>query len=198
MTTSSPDDGSTTPASPSPPDPSAPAPEPDAPTGPWQRWRARIGGATALAYSGVVVGAVAAAFLTPLGEHLVGGFFDDPTCPGRACDGKNPDKHECGQDARTYEPDDSNPAALQIRWSKDCHAVWGKIERGAKGDQVTVEVEGAEPRRAEINYGYDQFTSMVAVEDGGFEVKVCAIPGEGGKSTFRRYCVHATDAAAWQ
>lgn len=199
MTTSSPEDDSTAPASSSSaPGPSSPAPAPDVPAGRWRRWRARISNAKVLTYSGVAVGAVVTAFLTPLGEQVVGGYFDDPTCPGEACDGRNPERHGCGEDARTYQPDDGNPAVLRIRWSEHCRAVWGKIERGNKGDLVTVEVEGADERFAEINYGHDQYTSMVAVEDGGFEVRVCALPGEGGGSTFRRYCIHATDAAAWR
>lgn len=206
MTTSSPDDGSTNPASsssaPEPtspaPAPSPPAPEPGARPRPWWRRRSPTRGATVLAYSGVVVGALVTAFLTPLGEQVVGGLFDDPTCPGEACDGKSPERHRCGEDARTYQPDDDNPAVLRIRWSQDCHAVWGKIEQGNKGDLVTVRAEGSDERSAEINYGRDQFTSMVAVEDTGFEVKVCAIPEEGGKSTFRRYCIHATEAEAWR
>lgn len=171
---------------------------PDEPVGPWQRWRARISGATVLTYSGVVVGALATAFLTPLGEQIVGTFFEDPTCPGEACDGKSPQKHGCYEDARTYEPTHGNPAALQIRWSEHCHTIWGKIARGNKGDLVTARAEGGDERSAKINYDHDQYTSMVAVVDGGFEARVCVIPGEHSESTFRRYCVHATDASDWR
>lgn len=203
MTTSNPDDGSPT------PEPSSPAPDPapdadsggsppDVPAGRRRRWRERINTAKLLTYSGVVAGTVATALLTPLGERVVGSFFDDPSCPGVACDGKSPEKHGCFQDARTYQPVDDNPAVLQIRWSEQCHAVGGKIKQGNKGDLVTARAEGNDERSAEIDYGHDTYTSMVAVENGGFEARVCAIPAKGSGSTFRRYCIHATDAAAWR
>ncbi|NEY31308.1 DUF2690 domain-containing protein [Streptomyces sp. PRKS01-65] len=151
-----------------------------------------------MAYAVAIVGAVAAAVLTPLGEHVVNVFLDEPTCPGEACEGKNPQNQGCAEDARTFEPADGNPALLQLRYSEECQAVWGRIERGNPGDVVTVEAVGGARRSAQIEYGNDKFTSMVRVGDGEFQVTACAVPKAGGKSTYEHYCIHASEATAWQ
>ncbi|MEV5010327.1 DUF2690 domain-containing protein [Streptomyces sp. NPDC055692] len=101
--------------------------------------------------------------MTPLGDHVMKAFLDDPTCPGDACNGKNPQNQGRGEDARTFKPTVGNPAQLQIRYSEDCKAVWARIERGSPGDLVTVTVPGRGSRTAEIEYGDDKFTNMVAV-----------------------------------
>ncbi|WP_225654153.1 DUF2690 domain-containing protein [Streptomyces pseudogriseolus] len=143
MTTSSPDNSSTTPS-----EPAAQQPE----------GRRRWNSATSVALAVAVVGAVAAAVLSPLGEHVVNAFLDEPACPGEACEGKNPGRQGCDDGATTFKPAAGNPAELSIRYSEDCQAVWGKIERGAKGDLVTVEATGGTKRAAEIGYGDDQYT----------------------------------------
>jgi hypothetical protein len=182
MTTSSGEDESTTTA--------APSPQPAA-----RRW---LSGPAALAYTVAVVSAVVAALATPLGEQLMKSIFDEPTCPGEACEGKNPQNQGCGEDARTFKPAVNNPALLQIRYSEDCKAVWGKIEHGSPGDVVTVKVSGGTGRSAEVEYGDDKFTSMAAVPDGDVQVTACVIPKPGGGSTFERYCIQATEATAWR
>ncbi|NXY93799.1 DUF2690 domain-containing protein [Streptomyces sp. BR123] len=171
-----------------------PARPPQAPAArrPW------FAGATALALVVAMVGAVLAAFVTPLGDHLMKALLDEPTCPGKACDGKNPQNQGCGEDARTFKPEINNPALLQIRRSEDCKAAWARIERGNPGDLVTVKVAGGTKRTSEVEYGDDQFTHMVAVPDGDFQITACAIPKAGGKSTYATYCVHATEATAWR
>ncbi|CAL9576007.1 DUF2690 domain-containing protein [Streptomyces sp. enrichment culture] len=188
MTTADTDDDSTAPADP-------PNPRPNRPW--WKKW---LSGPAALAYAVAVVGAGAGAVMTPLGDHVLKSLFDQPTCPGDgdACEGKNPQNQGCGEDARTFKPDVDNPALLQIRYSEDCEAVWAKIERGSPGDQVTVGVTGGSTRTAEIEYDNDQFTHMVSVPDDEFQVTACAVPKPGGKSTFERYCIHATEATAWR
>ncbi|MFM9443889.1 DUF2690 domain-containing protein [Streptomyces acidiscabies] len=184
MTTSSTSDNPTAP----------PEPEPQPPA----EGRNRRVGATTLACAVAVVGAVAAAVLTPLGDHAVKTVFDEPTCPGEACDGKSPQKRGCSEDARTFKPATGNPALLQLRYSKNCQAAWARIERGSQGDLVTAEVTGKAKRTAEIEWGDDVFTSMVSVGDSKFKVTACAVPKTGGKSTYERYCVHATEATAWR
>lgn len=160
-----------------------------------RRW---LSGPAALAYAVAVVGAVVAAVATPLGDRLMTSFFDEPTCPGTACDGKNPQNQGCGEDARTFKPAVDNPALLQIRYSEDCEAVWARIEHGRPGDEVTVKVAGGAMRGAEVEYDSDKFTNMVTVEDGDFQVTACVIPKPGGGSTFERYCIEATEATAWR
>ncbi|MFE6737527.1 DUF2690 domain-containing protein [Streptomyces tubercidicus] len=171
-----------------------PEPEPQPPAS-RRSWR---NSTTTLACVVTFVGAVAAAVLTPLGDHVVNTFFDEPTCPGEACDGKSPKKRGCGEGARTFKPPADNPALLQLRYSKNCQAVWARIERGNQGDLVTAEVTGQAKRTAEIEWGDDVFTSMVSVGDGEFKVTACAFPKTGGKSTYKRYCIHATEATAWR
>ncbi|MBT2409866.1 DUF2690 domain-containing protein [Streptomyces sp. ISL-12] len=187
MTTSSTDNSSATSPEPA-TQPSDPRPEGG------RRWNS----ATTVAYAVAIVSAVAAAVLSPLGEHVINTFLAEPACPGEACDGKNPGKQGCDGDARTFEPAAGNPAELQLRYSEECQAVWAKIERGSKGDLVTVEAAGGAERAAEIDYGDDQYTHMVRVGDGEFEVTACAVPKPGGKSTYDYYCVHGTEATAWQ
>lgn len=158
----------------------------------------RFGNAFVTALVVAIAGVVLAAVLTPLGDHVMQGFLDEPTCPGDACEGKNPQSQGCTEDARTFKPDVGNPALLQIRYSEDCKAVWARIERGSPGDLVTVEVVGGTKRTAEIEYGNDKFTGMAAVSDGEFQVTACAVPKRGGAGTYERYCVQATEAAAWR
>ncbi|GLF94961.1 DUF2690 domain-containing protein [Streptomyces yaizuensis] len=151
-----------------------------------------------LAFSVAVVGAVLAAVVTPVGDHVVKAFLDEPTCPGEACEGKNPRDQGCGEGARTFKPGSGNPAQLQIRYSEDCRALWARIQRGSPGDLVTVRVDGGTERSAEIEYDDDQFTHMVGAPDGEFRVTACAVPQQGGESAYERYCIHATEATAWR
>ncbi|WTO37375.1 DUF2690 domain-containing protein [Streptomyces achromogenes] len=218
MTTANPDDNSTAPAGPSgnspapadpggnpttPADPGDDSPTPgDPPNSPvrppwWKKW---LSGPAALAYAVAIVGAGAGAVMTPLGDHVLKSVLGEPSCPGDgdACEGKNPQNQGCAEDAGTFKPTVGNPAHLQIRYSEDCEAVWAKIEKGSPGDQVTVSVTGGKTRTAEIAYGDDQFTHMVSVPDGEFQVDACAVPKPGGKSTFERYCIQATEATAWR
>ncbi|MDI3387836.1 DUF2690 domain-containing protein [Streptomyces sp. B-S-A8] len=185
MTTGSTSDNSATP----------PEPESRPPT---RGGRNRRNSATKLAYAVAIVGAVAAAVVTPLGDHLMKSFLDEPSCPGEACEGKNPQNQGCGEDARTYKPAVANPALLQLRYSEDCQAVWARVERGSPGDLVTAEATGGAKRTAQIEYGDDKFTSMVSVGDGEFQVTACALPKSGGESTYERYCINATEATAWR
>lgn len=177
-----------------------PAPDPEPPAL-LRRDRLNLNrNAALLAIFVAVLGVVGAAFLTPLGEKWIDDLFEekDPTCPGEACDGKNPQIQGCGDDARMFRPTVNNPALLQIRYSKECNAVWAKIERGRIGDSVTVKVPGVGERTAYIEYDDDKFTNMVKVPDGEFRVEGCTIPKPGGTSTHEAYCIHATEATAWR
>lgn len=144
-----------------------------------------------------VVGAFATAFATGWADGLFTGERP-PSCPGDACDGKDPQTKGCGNDAGTYKPTSGNPVGLQIRYSHECKAVWGKITRGEPGDTVSVTVAGGARRQAEIDYGDDVFTKMVGVPDGAFKVTVCAAPttAEGRQGRWQAYCVSATDDAS--
>ncbi|MFB7273987.1 DUF2690 domain-containing protein [Streptomyces sp. NPDC056244] len=177
---------------------SAAAPDPAGPAPGGRRRFSLNRNAAALALVSAAAGAVAAAFLTPLAEHWINDLFDEPSCPGEACEGKNPQGQGCAEGARTFKPEVDNPALLQIRYSEDCKSVWARIQQGSPGDQVTVKVAGGTARAAEIDYDNDKFTDMAAVPDGEFQVTACAVPKAGGKSTYEAYCVHATEASAWR
>ncbi|MFJ8534688.1 DUF2690 domain-containing protein [Streptomyces sp. NPDC093591] len=173
----------------SPSEPGSPAP---------RNRRGRRSNATVVALTVAVASTVVASVVTPLGDHLMKAVLGEPTCPGEACDGKNPQNQGCAEDAQSFKPDTGNPATLSLRYSKDCQAVWAKIERGSPGDQVQVKAVGRGERNAEITYGDDQFTQMVAVGDGEFQVTACAVPKAGGDSTYEHYCIHASEATAWR
>lgn len=145
-----------------------------------------------------VVGAVLTAFATGWVEQL---FQDEPppTCPGAACDGKNPQNEGCGNDAGTFKPMHANPASLEIRYSPECKAVWGRILAGEPGDRVSTKVAGGALRTAEIAWGDDQFTRMATVRKGAFAVTVCARASsrEDRKGTWDSYCIRATHEDDW-
>ncbi|MBU6529531.1 DUF2690 domain-containing protein [Streptomyces sp. A108] len=195
MTTSSNNGSPATPPEPS-TQPSQSAPQPtdsQQPTG-----RRRLSNTTIVAYAVAIVGSLTAAVLSPLGEHVLNKVLEEPTCPGEACEGKNPGRQGCDEGARTFKPATSNPAVLQLRYSEECQAVWAKIEHGSKGDLVTIEATGGAKRSAEIHFDDDQYTPMVHVGDGEFEVAGCAVPKSGGAGTYDYYCIHGTEATAWR
>ncbi|MQY15816.1 hypothetical protein SRB5_60070 [Streptomyces sp. RB5] len=156
-----------------------------------------LSGPAALAYAVAVAGAIVAAVASPLGDVAVRSWLEEPACPGDACDDKNPKTEGCaGAESGTFIPPD-NPADLRIRYSEDCHAVWGTAKRGHKGDMVTVKVTGGAERSAVIAYHYDVFTRMIKVPDGDFSVQACVIPKPGGASTFKGYCIDADQDTTW-
>ncbi|WP_237322605.1 DUF2690 domain-containing protein [Streptomyces sp. JJ36] len=150
-----------------------------------------------------VAGAVAGAFATALATGTVEEILADdppPSCPGDDCDGRNPEVQGCGDHAATFTPRTRNPAALEVRYSKRCKSVWGRITNGEPGAQVTVSVTGGSRDVAEIAYGKDKFTRMASVSDpASFEVEVCAVPAprEQRKAAWDEYCIHATEDSAW-
>jgi hypothetical protein len=152
--------------------------------------------------AGVVV-AVVGAVVTPLATVTVDKLTEEnrpPGCPGEGCDGRNPKDEGC-TDAATYERTRDNPADLQIRYSKMCHAAWGRILAGNPGDSVTVQADGGSVKEAEISVDHDQFTRMAGIADSrAFHVRVCAIPASDPdrKDTWQRYCIDATDATNWR
>lgn len=145
-----------------------------------------------------LVGGVITAVATGWVEQL---FEEDPppTCPGAACDGKNPQNEGCGNDARTFRPLQANPAALEIRYSPECRAVWGRILAGEPGDRVTTKVAAGAERSAQIDWGDDQFTKMAVVKKDDFTVTVCAHANsrEDRKGTWDSYCIHAKHDDNW-
>jgi hypothetical protein len=143
-----------------------------------------------------IVGAVATPVVSKLLEEE-----KPPSCPGEACDGRSPQDEGCGSDAASWKPPENNPVELEARYSVRCHAVWGRINAGEPGDQVTIQVVGGPIRAATIEYGNDNHTRMAGVADpNDFRVRVCAVPTRKSdrKGTWDPYCVQATDATNWR
>ncbi|MGK5630269.1 DUF2690 domain-containing protein [Streptomyces sp. URMC 123] len=153
-----------------------------------------------------LVVAVAAALVGGVTPILATGALQDwvgprppAPCPGAGCDGRNPLKEGCAADALTWLPGDDNPAVLQLRYSKHCGAVWGRITRGGAGDLVTVRVHGGSARSAVVEYGREQFTPMATVRR-AFRVVACAEPATtpSPARTWAKYCIRATHASDWR
>lgn len=117
-----------------------------------------------------------------------------------SCDGRSPKTHGCGVDAKTYVGERDNPVRLQLRYSKRCSAVWGRIVRGEVGDAVTVAVSGGHAEEAVIASNHDVFTKMAVVNQEDFHVRVCAVPSTGAKSvgTWKKYCFPADEDTIWK
>ncbi|GAB2884573.1 DUF2690 domain-containing protein [Streptomyces mayteni] len=151
---------------------------------------------TLIAAAGVTAVTTAVAVLvTSLTERVVA-EDPPPSCPGTACDGRDPEEvPECGEDVGSHRPAEDNPAVLEIRYSQDCQAVWGRILNGEPGDRVTVQVPGGRVLEAEIAWGADQFTKMAGVDPDRFQAEVCAVPGLSPErqADWPRYCIEASE-----
>ncbi|MEU9113868.1 DUF2690 domain-containing protein [Streptomyces sp. NPDC048483] len=191
------------------PDPEPDAgPEPDQTSTPsfLRRSRERIRAAgrwlRAHARHALVVGVITAV-LGPLATYLVPKLLEDPPpppppCPGAGCEGKSPKDSVCGADLVTWEPTEGNVAQIQLRYSKKCGAVWGRILNGEPGDMVTISVAGGSSRSASIDINHDKFTNMASVRS-TFRVRFCAVPGStpSHTGTWVKYCFEATERAEW-
>ncbi|MFF4952733.1 DUF2690 domain-containing protein [Streptomyces chattanoogensis] len=182
------------------PDPEpTPVPSPSLLQRSWARMQILGRRLRAHARHALVVGVITAV-LGPLAGYLVPKLFEDPPppCPGAGCDGKNPKDYGCAADVTSWTPPGGNPVGVQLRYSKRCGAVWGRITRGEPGDTVTVQVTGGSSRSASIDYGPDQYTKMARV-GAGFRVRLCAEPSAGPdrKRSWVRYCFQATEHSPW-
>ncbi|MEU1018400.1 DUF2690 domain-containing protein [Streptomyces sp. NPDC005900] len=123
---------------------------------------------------------------------------DPPKCPGAGCAGKDPIKEACVADAVTWKPRRNNPVALEMRYSKHCGAVWGRIRLGHPSDQISIQVDGGSAQSALIGYGRDQYTRMAPVEK-HFRARVCAEPNSPESlKDWKRYCIPVTDETSWK
>ncbi|ARF55806.1 DUF2690 domain-containing protein [Streptomyces gilvosporeus] len=146
-----------------------------------------------------VVTAVVGALATVAADQLPKLFEDPPPpCPGAGCDGKSPKSDGCAADAVTWEPTEGNVARIQLRYSKRCGAVWGRIVNGEPGDMVTISVTDGSSRSASIATYHDVYTRMATVGD-TFRVRFCAEPGSytGHTGNWVKYCFEATEHTEW-
>ncbi|UQA94800.1 DUF2690 domain-containing protein [Streptomyces halobius] len=140
--------------------------------------------------------------LIPVAADQIPELFEapPPACPGPGCDGQSPKNHGCAADVATWEPTEGegNIARIQLRYSRKCDAVWGRILNGEPGDVVSISVVGGSSRSASIDINHDKYTDMATVGE-TFRVRLCAEPGgvRGHTGTWVKYCFVATERSAW-
>ncbi|MGH4031073.1 DUF2690 domain-containing protein [Actinomycetota bacterium Odt1-20B] len=168
-------------------------------------WRYAWTPASHAAVTGGVVVAVAGSLSAVVFTGLWDEFFGpEPapkaaSCPGKGCEGKNPQKiGGCTADARTYPKAGKNPATLHLRYSKRCGAIWARVTTAEVGDSISVSVEGGSAQSAVVETFHDQFTPMTVVAR-SFKVKACVEPthATNRKGTWDRYCMKASDKSPW-
>ncbi|MFJ3495757.1 DUF2690 domain-containing protein [Streptomyces sp. NPDC086091] len=182
---------------------SRPPTAPTAPTASVAAAPARARRRPALFVTGVVgvVGVVVGAFL------LTGGGPADPArtapaasspsappsprlppgvrCAGADCTGRDPEAMGCsGPRAVTTRDITVGTRRLEIRYSADCGAAWGRLTQAGPGDTVKVRATGAARQTATLTAVGDTiaYTPMVAV-DGPGELTACVVPAATGAET---------------
>ncbi|MEV5345517.1 XRE family transcriptional regulator [Streptomyces achromogenes] len=101
-------------------------------------------------------------------------------CAGSACTGKDAEAMGCGGDqVTTAKTATVGTTTLEVRYSKVCGTVWGRITSGAPGDTVRV-TAGKERQTGDITAAGDTigYTPMVAVRNPA-QARACATLASG-------------------
>lgn len=101
-------------------------------------------------------------------------------CAGSACDGKDAEAMGCSGDlVTTAKTATVGTTTLEVRYSKSCGTVWGRITGATQGDKVQVS-SGKVKQTGEITAVGDAiaYTPMVAVKNPA-AAKACAILASG-------------------
>ncbi|MEU5172438.1 DUF2690 domain-containing protein [Streptomyces sp. DSM 40868] len=101
-------------------------------------------------------------------------------CAGSACTGKDAEAMGCGGDlVSTAKTATVGTTTLEVRYSKVCGTVWGRITSGAPGDTVRV-TAGKDRQTGDITAVGDTigYTPMVAVRDPA-QARACATLASG-------------------
>ncbi|MGK5631475.1 DUF2690 domain-containing protein [Streptomyces sp. URMC 123] len=101
-----------------------------------------------------------------------------PGCRGAACAGKDPQSMACGRVVSTLASHvAAGGAHVEIRYSADCAAAWGRIWRSRVGDRIEITAPGGAPQIGTVADEFDAagylYTRMVAAEGGGAAVRAC-------------------------
>lgn len=106
------------------------------------------------------------------------------SCNGESCNGLDP-KGRCDIDSTNpLSSDWVNSAAgvveVQLKYSPNCQAAWGKIVYAKPGDKVTVSSSSmkGKPQTNTVNWGTDQHTLMTFAKSGD-KVTVCGTSTNG-------------------
>lgn len=99
-----------------------------------------------------------------------------PQCHGASCEGQEPTAMGCGRDARTVRTTWLVGLVVTLRHSPGCGAAWARIDNGTVGYQVRVSTPDGRSRSAEITWGQDVYTRMLATDDPGAATACGVIP----------------------
>ncbi|QKW06719.1 DUF2690 domain-containing protein [Streptomyces sp. NA04227] len=157
----------------------------------------------------VIIGAVATAFFTGVFEDGGGAGGEEDKgravspsdaagstsgeCRGASCQGKSANDYGCAGDAKVLAHAEKG-VYLELKYSPECAAAWGKITQGRVGDVVRIDRGVGKSAQAVITSGYDNHTTMIPAE-GDFALEACAEPNDtDGTADWDRFCVKATAA----
>ncbi|MFI9235844.1 helix-turn-helix domain-containing protein [Streptomyces sp. NPDC053079] len=99
-----------------------------------------------------------------------------PQCRGKSCEGQEPTAMGCGRDATTLRTTWLVGLVVTLRHSPGCSAVWARIDNGTVGYQVRVSTPDGRSRTAEITWGQDVYTRMLATDTPGEAIACGVIP----------------------
>lgn len=101
----------------------------------------------------------------------------NPGCSGDTCLSREPQAMDCQWDAGTVRQTWLRGLQIQLRYSPVCQAVWGRIENGTVGDEVTIKDRGGRTEESRIRVGTDTYTRMLAVTPGApaTSVTICGM-----------------------
>lgn len=100
-----------------------------------------------------------------------------PGCHSDTCLSREPQATDCQWDASTVRQTWLRGLQVQLRYSPTCQAVWGRIENGTIGDEVTIHDRWGRTEDARIRVGTDTYTRMLAVASGApaTSVTICGL-----------------------
>ncbi|MFB8183424.1 helix-turn-helix domain-containing protein [Streptomyces sp. NPDC055966] len=100
-----------------------------------------------------------------------------PGCRSDTCLSREPQAMDCQWDATTVRQTWLRGLQIQLRYSPSCQAVWGRIENGTVGDEVTITDRWGRTDDARIRVGTDTYTRMLAVSPGApaTTVTICGL-----------------------
>ncbi|MQY14078.1 hypothetical protein SRB5_42390 [Streptomyces sp. RB5] len=84
-----------------------------------------------------------------------------PTCSGSGCTGLDPKDAHCDTGAVTIAENWAATLHVEIRYSRACHAVWGKLTGGEVGDTVEIRTSPSTAQLAAVQFGHDKYTPML-------------------------------------
>ncbi|MEV6109023.1 DUF2690 domain-containing protein [Streptomyces sp. NPDC051940] len=103
------------------------------------------------------------------------------TCQGSGCTGKDPENSGCGgENAETTDDLFLGGAYVEVRFSKLCGAVWGRVTDAATGSVVRLEAGAGRVRQITVDRSGEGYTPMEAVESPA-GIRTCVELADGRK-----------------